>query len=174
MTENPTPGQVRYLIEAEHREIIAQAAEQHLERLASEELAHYEKVRHLRLVANYKAMLDKLFARVASRKRDSLMGEPQGMVWTLSTGLEYEGGHVLAAFPDPEAAAAYLESLGVRIRGHYVNNDQDRNHYLTPGWSKEETRWFAEINTDGGYGDYAMIKHVPWNPVPVSPGVQDA
>lgn len=55
MSAELTPGEVRYWAEAEHREVVAQAAERHLERLAAEErrfreeLAHFENIRQLRL-----------------------------------------------------------------------------------------------------------------------------
>lgn len=97
------------------------------------------------------------------------MSEMTATAWVLSSGLEYEGSHALAVFPGPQEAAAYLESLGVRVRGHYPGVIGR----LTPGWDVREAVWHAELDADDGYGDYAVIRQVPWNPAPEVKEAQD-
>lgn len=86
------------------------------------------------------------------------MREMPGAPWVLITSTECENHQVHGAFPDPEEASAYLESLGVVIKGTYIGG------YLTPGWHKGETEWYAEID-DHGCAEYAEVIMVPWRPV---------
>lgn len=87
------------------------------------------------------------------------MDEPHDGVWVLVTGWDYlHCDEMLGAFPDPEEAAAYLESLGTSISGNWIGST------LVPGWRKCASEWRAEIQFQSGGGGEAEIKRVPWQP----------